>query len=147
MTDIRVAFGQFKFLDEDDILFAKQLGASGITVNRPDFDDSTWIKFLGNYYRYNQIEGSSNRWELFDLVNLKGMIEQRGLRLEAIENTPLRFYNKVLLGLPGRDSRSRTQGNPQPGSGGHHNVGLPWMPSLIWRTRFQLDRGGAGDRF
>ena len=146
MTGIRMAFGQFKYLEEDDILFAKQLGASGITVNRPDFDDPTWIKFLGNYYRYNQIEGSSNRWELFDLVNLKGMIEQRGLRLEALENTPLRFYNKALLGLPGRDEQIENYQETirNVGRAGIRILGYHWMTSLVWRTaRFQLDRGGA----
>ena len=38
-------------------------------------------------------------------VHFAGRREDAGFRLNAIENTPIKFYDKIMLGLPGRDEQ------------------------------------------
>jgi mannonate dehydratase len=40
-----------------------------------------------------------------DLLNLRRRIEDFGLKLEAIENVPYHFYDRVLIGAEGRDAQ------------------------------------------
>ena len=44
-------------------------------------------------------------WTFEALKDLKERIESYGLKWTAIENVPLIFYDKVILGLPGRDEQ------------------------------------------
>ena len=83
---MRVALGQFNELSDERLRFARQLGVSGVQLNTP-------------------ILPGTERWELADLVWLRTRCEQYELRLEAIENTPISFYDKAMLGLPGRDEQ------------------------------------------
>ena len=50
------------------------------------------------------LSGDSS-WEYMDLVRLRTSCEDAGLRLNAIENVPIKFYDKAMLGLPGRDEQ------------------------------------------
>jgi mannonate dehydratase len=74
-------------------------------------------------------------------------VKQAGLVFEAIENVPTHFYNKVMLGLPGRDEQienyRKTLRNI--GKAGIPILGFHWMPNSVWRTeRLAPARGGAG---
>jgi mannonate dehydratase len=81
---MRVVLGRFHEPTEELLAFARQLGLSGVQVNTP------WLP-------------GERRWELADLIALRRRCEREGLTLEAIENIPQSFYQKAMLGLPGRD--------------------------------------------
>lgn len=124
---MRVAIGQFSELTDEMLRFAKQLGVSGIVLNTP------------------KIPGEK-RWEFMDLLRLRVQCEEYGLRLEAIENTPIRFYDKAMLGLPGRDEQIEhyCETIRNLGRAGIPILGYHWMPNGVWRTsRTAFGRGGA----
>ena len=123
---MRVAVGQFSELSREQLSFARQLGATGVQVNTPVLPGET-------------------RWELDDLLWLRRRCESYGLRLEAIENTPISFYDKAMLGLPGRDEQiehyQATIRNL--GAAGIPILGYHWMPNGVWRTGWASP--GRGD--
>jgi len=80
------------------------------------------------------------------LLHLRKACEDAGLRLASIENVPIRFYDKAMLGLPGQDEQiehmSTTIRNM--GRAGIPILGYHWMPNGVWRTsRTTPGRGGA----
>lgn len=124
---IRIAVGQFKEVHQDILTFARQLGVGGVQLNNP------------------RLPGMS-RWEQQDVRRLVERVEDAGLRLEAIENVPVHFYEKVMLGTNGRDAQIENYiatMRAVAGAGvpilGHH-----FMPNSVWRTnRGALGRGDA----
>src|SRR5690606_8667448 len=87
-----------------------------------------------------------HRWEYEDLKQLVDRCRERGLTLEAIENVPVHFYDKAMLGLPGRDEQiehyQATIRNM--GRAGIPILGYHVMPNSVWRTsRTTPGRGGA----
>lgn len=128
MTErMRVALGQFNEMTHERLTFAKQLGVSGVQMNTPLLPDED------GYWKYE------------DLKRLKDRCESYGLRLEALENTPTRFYIKAMLGLPGRDEQienyQKTLRNM--GKAGIPMLGYNWMPNWVWRTPDKKGRGGV----
>ncbi len=124
---MRVAIGQFNELTSERLTFARQLGVAGVQLNTP-------------------ILPGESRWELRDLQWLVARCESYGLRLEALENTPISFYDKAMLGLPGRDEQiehyQATIRNL--GAAGIPVLGYHWMPNGVWRTSNTTPgRGGA----
>jgi mannonate dehydratase len=124
---MRVAVGQFSELSHERLSFARQLGATGVQLNTP-------------------VLPGEKRWELDDLLWLRRRCESYGLRLEAIENTPISFYDRAMLGLPGRDEQiehyQATIRNL--GAAGIPILGYHWMPNGVWRTGWTTPgRGGA----
>ena len=89
VAQMRIAVGQFNDLTDEILAFTKQLGVGSIQMN-----------LLGR----SPLPGDK-RWEYADLRALVERTEAAGLTFEAIENVPLPFYDKVLLGLPGRDEQ------------------------------------------
>lgn len=127
MTDtMRVAIGQFNELTHEKLVFAQQIGVSGVQLNTP-------------------VLPGDQHWELNDLQWLVARCAQYGLRLEALENTPMSFYDKAMLGLPGRDEQiahyQTTIRNV--GQAGIPILGYHWMPNGVWRTSLKPGRGGA----
>ncbi len=127
MEKMRVAVGQVSQLSDEILAFARQLGVAGMQVNTPALP-------------------GAHRWEYADLLALRTCCEQYGLRLEAIENVHLDFYDKVMLGLPGRDEQIEhycaTIRNM--GRAGIPILGYHFMPNSVWRTaRAPIGRGGA----
>ncbi len=129
---MRIALGQFNELTDEMIAFIKQLGADDFLMNTP--------KLPGD-----------KQWEYEDLKALKERAEAGGLRLMALENVPVSFYDKAMLGLPGRDEQI---GHMQTtirnmGKAGIPILGYHWMPNRVWRTpEPAVLRGGArGTRF
>ena len=127
MEQMRIAVGQISQLSDEILAFARQLGVSGMQLNTPALP-------------------GAHRWEYADLRALRERCEGAGLRLEAIENVHLDFYDKVMLGLPGRDEQldhyCATIRNM--GRAGIPILGYHFMPNSVWRTsRTTPGRGGA----
>jgi len=124
---MRIAIGQFNDLTEEKLIFARQLGVDGVQMNTP-------------------LLPGERRWEEADLANLRARAEEHGLRFEAIENVPIHFYDKAMLGQPGRDEQiehyQATIRNV--GRAGIPILGYHFMPNSVWRTsRTTPGRGGA----
>ena len=68
---MRVGFGQFREANSDYLRFAVQYGATDVLFNNP------------------VLPSSNGRWELSDLVKLRLVVEQYGLKLTALENLSL----------------------------------------------------------
>ncbi len=128
MGDVmRVALGQFNQLSDQILRFAKQLGVGGVLLNTP-------------------LLPGDKRWEYRDILRLRAEVEEYGLRLEAIENVPLRFYDQAMLGLPARDEQIENyQATVRHlARAGVKVLGYHFMPNSVWRTSFMTPtRGGA----
>lgn len=127
-SKIRMCVSQFQVFDEEMAKFATQLGFDEIQMNTP------------------AIPGKGV-WSFEDMKELKDRIESYGLKLSMIENVPLPFYDKVILGLPGRDEQLENYISILENIGrleipvfGHH-----FSPTFVWRTNTEAEgRGGAG---
>jgi mannonate dehydratase len=124
---MRIALGQFNELTDEQLRFAKQCGCDDVLLNTP--------KLPGE-----------ERWEYDDLARWRARAEEAGLRLIALENVPNHFYDRIMLGLPGRE---RQLENMQAtvrnmGRAGIPILGYHWMPNRVWRTSREAPvRGGA----
>lgn len=128
---MRVALGQHHSATDEYLTFAKQLGVNGVQFNimRPTQDLSDALGY----------------WEATDLKRLRQRVNDFELDLEAIENVPLHFYIKAMLGIAGRDEQivnyQRLVRNM--GEAGIPILGLNWMPNSVWRTPRAVGRGGV----
>lgn len=111
---------------EEQLQFAKQLGVEKLVIELPEIP--------GDGY-----------WEFLDLLRLKERIESEGLDLIAIENMPREWYEKIRLGLEGKDEQieniRKTITNM--GKAGINMFGYDWMLVGVWRTGIHRGRGGA----
>jgi mannonate dehydratase len=124
---LRIAIGQFNELTDEQLLFAKQCGCDDVLLNTP--------KLPGE-----------ERWEYEDLLAWRQRAEDAGLRLIALENVPVRFYDEIMLGKPGRESQlaNMQQTVRNMGRAGIPILGYHWMPNGVWRTTWDCPvRGGA----
>lgn len=124
---MRIAIGQANQLTPEIIEFAHQIGVQDIQFNTP------------------RLPGES-RWEYADLLDLRTRCDQAGLRLNAIENVPIKFYVKAMLGQPGRDEQieNMQQTIRNLGQAGIPIFGYHFMPNGVWRTSTTARaRGGA----
>ena len=125
---MRIAIGQFNELVEEKLIYARQLGVPGVQMNTPKLPDR------GGYWAYE------------DLLALREKTEEYGLRFEAIENVPIGFYDKAMLGLPGRDEQIENYQETirNVGRAGIPVLGYHFMPNSVWRTsQTAPGRGGA----
>ena len=130
MTKMRVALGLGGELADTDLVFASQMGCSGIVHHVPALP-------------------GEGRWEASDLLALRRRVESFGLRLESIENTPWPFYEPAMLGAENAaqciNDYARTVRNI--GEAGIPVLGFCWMPNIIEPRLFQTaydTRGRAG---
>jgi len=126
---MRIAIGQFNEPSYEKLQFAKQLGVSGVLLNTP------------------RLPGE-HQWEYDDLAKLRDVIDGYGLRLEALENTPVKFYVDAMLAGPERDGQIEHYQNTirNVGRAGIPILGYHWMPNSVWRTQDSprvIGRGGA----
>jgi mannonate dehydratase len=87
-----------------------------------------------------------NRWEYEDLAHLREQVNHAGLRLMSLENVPVTFYDKIMLGQPGRESQldHMVATVTNIGRAGIPILGYHFMPTGVWRTsQTQPVRGGA----
>ena len=128
---MRIALGQTNQLTPEIIQFAHQSGITDIQFNM----------FHGSPH----LPGES-RWEYMDLLRLRTACEDAGLRLNAIENTPINFYDKVMLGQPGRDEQIENMQATirNMGRAGIPIFGYHFVVTGVWRTSNTAPaRGGA----
>ena len=124
---MRLGLGQFNQISHERLQFVKQLGVKDVLLNTADLPGET-------------------RWEFMDLRRLRTEIENAGLRLAALENVPVKFYDKIMLGLPGRDEQIENIATTirNIGKAGIEIFGYHWMPNSVWRTSSTTpSRGGA----
>jgi mannonate dehydratase len=89
------------------------------------------------------------KWEYEELLHLRTRINEAGLRLNAIENIPISFYDDVMLGRDGRDEQlegvKETVRNL--GRADIPVLGYNWMPNFVWSSSTTYPvRGGAQAR-
>jgi mannonate dehydratase len=124
---MRVGLGQFNEMTPEMLQFIKQCGCDDFLLNTP------------------RLPGES-RWEFRDLLLLRTQAENAGLRLMALENVPVRFYDKIMLDLPGREQQLANMQETvrNMGRAGIPILGYHFMPNAVWRTsRSTPVRGGA----
>lgn len=124
---IRVAVGLPGDATDEQLTLAKQMGCSGVVLATP-----------------KRLPGDQ-RWEAADLIRLREWVESYDLRLEAIQNWPATFVDKVRLGLPGRDEQiEHCQATIRNlGRAEIPILGYNWRPNQLYRTGTQPGRGGA----
>ncbi|WP_313691830.1 mannonate dehydratase [Halorarum halobium] len=134
---MRVGVGQFMHPTEERLRYIKQLGVDDIQLNMyetPLLADSE-----------NPLSGAE-KWEYEELLHLRTRINDAGLRLNAIENVPLSFYDDVMLGREGREEQLENVKETIRNVG---RVGIPvlgyhWAPNGVWRSATNRKiRGGA----
>ena len=124
---MRIALGQFNEITDDMLTFIKQLGANDFLMNS--------AKLPGD-----------EQWEYEHLLALRKRADAAELRLMALENVPVSFYDKAMLGLPGRDEQIAHMGHTirNLGKAGIPILGYHWIPNSVWRTpEPAVLRGGA----
>lgn len=124
---MRVALDQFSDPEPNLLAFIKQCGVDDVIFNTA------------------KIPGQDG-WELADIAALKAKVEDAGLRIFALENVPARFYDKIMLGLPGREEQLEhmRQTIRNVGKAGIGVLGYHFMPNGVWRTSTTIPvRGGA----
>ncbi len=114
---MRIGLGQFNELTDEKLTYIKQLGADDFLMNTPRFP-------------------GDKQWEYEDLAAARQRADAAGLRLMALENVPVKFYDKAMLGLPGRDEQIAHMATTirNLGRAGIPILGYHWMPSGVWRT-------------
>lgn len=127
MGNMRIAMGQLSHPEPSTLKLIKQLGVNSIQFNTPALP-------------------GKEKWEYEDLLDLRKQCEDYGLTLEAVENVPLKFYYKAILGLPGKDQQIENYREiiRNVGRAGIPVLGYHFMPNFVWRTSFAAPgRGGA----
>jgi mannonate dehydratase len=144
---MRLAAGQFRELTHADLRFARAIGCSGVTVNKPDFDSPAWVGFLGR--QFTSAAGPrppTRHWSALDLANLRAAVEGHGLALDCIEGVPRNLIDRAMLGLPGGDEQIEhfKATIRAMGQAGIAVLGYAWIPDQVWRTtRNAPARGGS----
>ena len=124
---MRVGLGQFNEISEELLAFIKQLGVDDFLMNTP--------KLPGD-----------RQWEYEDLAAIKAQADAADLRLMALENVPVSFYDQIMLGQEGREEQLQHMINTvrNMGKAGIPILGYHWMPNSVWRTpELATLRGGA----
>ena len=138
---IRVGLGQFMDPTPEKLRFCKQLGVDDILLNM--------YQYSPDYPHLPDDEvpplNSDTEWSVEELVTLRERVEAAGIRLNAIENVPISFYDKLMLGLPGKEEQLASMKTTirNLGRAGIPMFGYHWMPSGVWRNTTVEVRGGA----
>lgn len=126
-SDMKIMACQLRSIDASTLRFFKQLGVDHIQFNTPDIP--------GEF-----------EWKYEDIVAYKKRVEEFDVKLVCIENVPIRFYDKVMLGLPGRDEQIENYIRliHSLGRAGIPYLGYHFTPTFVWRTSYEeTTRGGA----
>jgi len=113
--------------DADTLIYLKQLGIDNVQYNTPTLP-------------------GEKTWSFETLKAFKEKVESYGVNLVCIENVPIRFYDKVMLGLPGRDEQIENYIDiiRSLGKLGISLFGYHFTPTFVWRSTFDAKtRGGA----
>ena len=137
---MRIGLGQFTDPSPERLRFIKQLGVNDVLVNMYQLDPDYPHIPTENV----PLEGE-REWSYENLLELRTTVEAAGLRLNAIENLPISFYDKLLLGEEGRDEQLVHVTNTirNMGKAGIPVLGYHWTPNGVWRTGTERVRGEA----
>ncbi|MFC7142684.1 mannonate dehydratase [Halosimplex aquaticum] len=139
---MRVGAGQFMDPTSERLRYVKQLGGSDVLLNMYQVDDPDY-EHMPDDERV-PLSGE-DAWSVDALRDLRERVEAEGLRLNAIENVPVSYYEDVMLGGPERDGQlgrlKETIRNM--GEAGIPIFGYHWAPAGVWRTGWETARGGA----
>jgi mannonate dehydratase len=125
---MRLALGAVRSTSPEMLRYARQIGYSEIVVNTPQ-----------------DLPGDGS-WQVSDLRSMITRIHDHDLSVAAIENTPLSFYQDIILG--GDQWKMQTDRYKDTiravGDAGIPIMGFHWMANEVWRTSLDLTgRGGA----
>lgn len=126
---MKIILGAIKEFNDDALLMARQLGAEGFHFNTPPIATQ-----------------DEDFWTVRALTWLKEYTEKFDLTLDMIENVPVRFFDKIMLGTEGRDEQIENYIKTVKNMG---QVGIPilghhFCPTWAWRTSItEPARGGA----
>lgn len=138
---MRVGVGQFMAPTPEKLRYIKQLGVDDVLLNMYQYDPE---------YPHMPddeampLEGDSE-WSHGNLRDLRETIESAGLRLNALENFPISFYDDVMLGRAGKHEQIERLKTTirNIGKAGIPILGYHWSPTGVWRTGETEVRGGA----
>ncbi len=128
---MRIGIGQVNELSDEFLEFALQMGLEDVQMN---------------LYNLPATMKDTGRLEFQDMLHLKTRAEDRGLRLIAIENVPIHFYNKIMLGQEGREQQLENMQETirNLGRAGIPIFGYHFIATGVWRTQNTTPiRGGA----
>ena len=126
---MKIILGAIKEFNDDALLMARQLGSEGFHFNTPPIATS-----------------DEDYWTVRALKWLKEYTEKFELKLEMIENVPIRFFEAIMLGTKDRDEKIENYIKTIRNMG---EVGIPilghhFCPTWAWRTSISTPtRGGA----
>lgn len=125
---MRLAYGQVRSTDKETLTNARQMGIDSVQFNLP-FDLP-----------------AEKYWKYEDLAAFKARCDAYGVTVEAMENLPIRFYDKAMLGLPGRDEQidNVCESIRNLGRVGIPVLGYHFSPSFVWRTDNHAPLGRYG---
>ncbi len=116
---MKIIMGAIKEFNDDALMLARQLGSKGFHFNTPPIASA-----------------DEKYWTVRSLKWLREYTEKFGLSLDMIENVPIRFFDKIIMGLPGRDEQIedyiKTLHNM--GEAGIPILGHHFCPTWAWRT-------------
>ncbi len=128
---MRIAIGQVKELSDEFLISPNRWVLQDVQMNLYNLPDDM---------------RDTGRLEFQDLLRLRMRAEDRGLRLIAIENVPIRFYNKIMLGQEGREQQLENMQETirNMGRAGIPIFGYHFIATGVWRTSWDTPiRGGA----
>lgn len=124
---LSVAIGMPSRPTDEQMRLAKQMGCDELVLATP------------------AVLGTGPRWEYDDLAKLREWVESFDLKIGALQNTPHSHWDKVRLGLPGREEQIenylRTIRNV--GKAGIPVLAYNFRPDPLYRTGHVPIRGGA----
>ena len=125
---MRLALGQLKTVDRETMMNARQLGIDRVQFNLP------YDLPADRYWKYE------------DLARYRERCDAYGVVVEAMENLPISFYDKAMLGLPGRDEQidNVCESIRSLGRAGIPILGYHFSPSFVWRTDNHAPLGRYG---
>lgn len=127
---MRLAYGQVKCVDREILMNARQMGIDRVQFNLP-YD----LK-------------AEKLWTYEDLSRFKEQCDRYGVIVEAMENLPISFYDKAMLGLEGRDEQIENvcESIRNLGRVGIPVLGYHFSPSFVWRTANHAPVGRYGSK-
>ena len=125
---MRLAYGQIRSVDKETLTNARQMGIDRVQFNLPY--DLPAKEF----------------WKYDDLARFKEECGRYGVIVEAMENMPISFYDKAMLGLEGRDQQIENvcESIRSLGRVGIPVLGYHFSPSFVWRTENHAPAGRYG---
>ena len=130
---MKVGFGLYAGnMTQDNLQFARQLGVTRIVQHLPGEETLPSTR--------------DGVWSVDDLQRLSGTVSDAGMKLEAIENFPPHFWDRILLDRPGKEAQMEglKQTIRNMGKAGIPTMGYYFSLAGVWgRTPGPFGRGGA----